>query len=174
MEADVWIDQRLLCSGDAVDDQGSLHGRTALDQTQGNRSELEVSGRTAHKTHRAAVELQVRLRRWQRIDAPVQVQAYQPAGRPSEVMDSGNRLLTPITAFVQVDGRAKQTDLVRDSAVVSVEADPRHARSDPTSLECPRASSRAFAHDVAEPVTHQEELAATERVRANSYEVVAG
>ncbi len=33
VEADVGIHQRLLCCGDAIDDQRGLDGRTALDQT---------------------------------------------------------------------------------------------------------------------------------------------
>jgi hypothetical protein len=32
VEADLGIDQRLLCCGDAIDDQGGVEGRTSLDQ----------------------------------------------------------------------------------------------------------------------------------------------
>ena len=142
MEADVGIDQRLLCCGDAIDGQRRLDGRATLDQAQGNGAELEVACRAAHETHGAPIELQLRPRSRQCIDAAVQVQPYQPARRPSEVVDPGNRLLASVTTFVQVNGNAEQADLVRDGAVIGVEADPGYAGSNPAGLERPGASSR--------------------------------
>ena len=173
VEADVGIDQRLLCCGDAIDGQWCLEWRTTLDQTEGYGAELEMACRTANETDAAPIKLQLRPRSWKRIDAAVQVQQYQPARRSSKVVDPGNRLLTPVTAFVQMDGNAEQTDLVRDGAVVGVEADPRHTGSDPTGLQRPGASSRPAAHDVFEPITRHEELSAIQRVGANSDEVIA-
>ena len=63
MEADVGIDQRLLCCCDAIDGQRSLDGRAALDQAQRNGAELEVACRTADETHAAPIELQLAPRR---------------------------------------------------------------------------------------------------------------
>jgi hypothetical protein len=47
VEADLGIDQGLLCGGDSIDGQLSLNGCAALDQTQSNGAELEVPCRAA-------------------------------------------------------------------------------------------------------------------------------
>ena len=97
--------------------------------------------RAADKTRRRAHPAPAQARSWQRIDAAVKMQAYQPARRPAKVVDPGNGFLTPVAALVQVHRNAEQADLVRDSAVVGVKADPGHAGSDPTGLEGPSAGS---------------------------------
>ena len=130
--------------------------------------------RTANETDAAPIKLQLRSRSWKCIDAAVQVQQYQPARRPSKGVDPGNRLLTAVAAFVQMNGNAEQADLVRDGAVICVEADPGYAGSNPARLERPGASSRSLAHDVLELITRHEELSATQRVGGNSDTVIAG
>ena len=112
--------------------------------------------------------------RRQRIDAAVQMHLYQSPRRPSEVVDPRNRLLTSVAAFVQVDGDAEEPDLVRNGAVIGVEADPGYARSDPASLECPGASSRTAAHDVSKSTTRHEQFSAAKRVGAYPDKVIAG
>lgn len=174
MEADVGVHQGLLCCCDAIDGQRSLDRRAALDQAQRYGAEFEVAGRAAYETHCAPIDQQLTPRNRQRIDAAVQVQLYQSPRRPSEVVDSRNRLLASVAAFVQVDGDAEEPDLIRDSAVIGVEADPGYAGSDPASLECPGASSRKTAHHVLKPITRHEQLAAAKRVGAYADKVVAG
>jgi hypothetical protein len=153
VEADIGIDQRLLRCCDALDAQGGVEGRTSLDQPEGNGPELEVAGRAAHKTHSTTIEQQLSLSGRQCVDTTVQVQANEPARRSSEVVDPGDRFLTPVTALVQVDGDVKQVDLIRNRAVVGVEADPWHTGSDPMCLESPSASSWTAVHDSSEPIT---------------------
>src|SRR4029453_10151473 len=174
VEADIGIDQRLLCCGDAIDDQGGVEWRIPLDQPQRNGPELEVTGRAAYKAHSTPVKQQFSISRRQRVDAAIQVEANQPTGRPSEVVHPGDGLLTPVAALVQMDCDTEQADLIRDGAVVGVEADPWHTGGDPMGLEGPGASSWTAVHDIAEPITCHEELAAAERVWANPDRVVAG
>ena len=133
-----------------------------------------MTGRAAHKTHSAPVQQQRSLGGRQRVSTAVQVQPYQPARRSSKVVDPGDGLLTPVTALVQVDGNAKQVNLIRDGSVVGVEADPWHTGSDPMCLESPGAGSWTAVNDISELIAWHEELAATERVRADSDKVVAG
>ena len=71
--------------------------------------------------------------------------AAVPAGAAAfRGVDPGDRLLTAITAFVQMNGNAEQADLVRDGAVVGVETDPGYAGSNPAGLERPGAGSRSW------------------------------
>ena len=62
MEADLGIDQRLLCHRNNTAIRGgngelSLDRCTALDQPQGDGAELEVPCRAADKTDRAPIQL---------------------------------------------------------------------------------------------------------------------
>jgi hypothetical protein len=174
VEADIGIDQRLLCCGDAIDDQRGVEWRIPLDQPQRNGPELEVTGRAAYKAHSTPVKQQFSISRRQRVDAAIQVEANQPTGRPSEVVHPGDGLLTPVAALVQMDCDTEQADLIRDGAVVGVEADPWHTGSDPMCLESPGAGSWTAVNDIPELIARHEELAATKRIRADSDEVVAG
>jgi hypothetical protein len=174
VKADVGIDQRFLRGGDAIDYQSGLYRCAALDQPQGNRAELEVPSRAAREANCAPIELQPCSRGWQRVDAAVQVQAYESARRSSEIVDPRDRLLTAVAAFVQVHGSPEQTDLVRNGSVVGVEADPGDTGSDPTGVQRPGASSGPAAHHVCESITRHKELSAVQRVGANPSTMITG
>ena len=83
--------------------------------------------------------------RRQDVARPVEVQEDQPTRRPAEVVHPRDRLLPAVAALVQVHGRAQPVDLVRDGAVVGLEAEPRTPRGDAQRLgrpECRRAADR--------------------------------
>ncbi len=57
--------------------------------------------------------------------AAVEVQEDQPARRLAQVVHPGDRLLAPVAALLQVDGGGDPAQLVRDGAVVGLEAEAR-------------------------------------------------
>ena len=139
MEADLGINQRLLCGRNSTAVRGGngelrLDRCAAFDQPQGDGAKLEMPCRAADKTHRTPIQLKLCARSRQGIDAAVKMQAHEAARRPAEVVDPGNGFLAAVATLVQMDGYTEQADLVRDSSVVGVKADPRHAGGNPAGL----------------------------------------
>ena len=77
---------------------------------------LRPSGPSSASRSSRAVRRQVDL-------AAVEVQEDQPARRLAQVLDPGDRLLAPVAALLQVHRRADPAQLVRDGAVVGLEAE---------------------------------------------------
>ena len=66
--------------------------------------------------------------------AAVQVQEDQPARRAAQVLYPGDRLLAAVAALLQMHRGVQPAQLVRDGAVVGLQAEPRPVRLDPQRL----------------------------------------
>ena len=113
-------------------------GDGALHHGQRDRAQLVVLDGGAEEADRAAVEQHRRARRGQLVPLAGQVQQHQPARRPAEVVHPGDRLLAAVAALVQVHRGADPADLVRDRAVVGLEAEPRAPAPRPAAPRTPR------------------------------------
>src|SRR5271165_7199066 len=87
----------------------------------------------------AVVEYQIAVGR-QLVLAAVEVQQDQPPRRVTEVVNSGDCLLTPVAALAEVDGRLDPADLMRDGPVICVEAEPGPPGRYPQRLQRPGAA----------------------------------
>ena len=150
-----------------------LERRATLDQTEGYWPELVVTCRAADETDAAPSSSSSAPGAGSASTLPSRCsRTSRRGGLPS--VDPGDRLLTAITAFVQMNGNAEQADLVRDGAVVGVETDPGYAGSNPAASSAPGAGSRSLAHDVLELTPRHDELSATQRVGGNPHTVITG
>ena len=73
------------------------------------------------------------------VDRAVEMQQHEPPRRTSEGVHPGHRLLAAVAALLEVDGSPEQAGLVRDGALVGVDADPADAGRDAQRLPGPDA-----------------------------------
>ena len=125
--------------GDRQPRRAAVLGQRALDHGQGHRPEFVVMHGRPQEAHGSPVELDRRARLGQLVRLAGQVQQHELARRLAEVVHAGHRLLPAVAALVQVHGLADEADLVRDRAVIGLEAQARAACLDAHGFEGPRA-----------------------------------
>ena len=137
----------------------------ALDQAEGDRTELVVPGRAADETDRAPVQRQRGPGRRQGVGRAVQVQPDEPPGRPAQVVHPGDGLLAAVAPLVQVHGGPEQPELVGDGPVIAVHPDPGHPGGDPTGFVRPQPGRGVLGQGRRQLVARDEDLVATQGVR---------
>src|SRR4051812_24514336 len=131
----------------AAGGQDRVQGGVPLDERERDGAVLVVPADRGEEADRASVQLERVASYRQRVTRAVEVQEHQASRRTAEVVHPGDCLLAAVAALVQVDGGPQPVDLVRDGAVVGLEAQPGPPSGDPQRLGGPGAGQRPVAHD---------------------------
>src|SRR5215203_6081002 len=164
VQPNLWIDEDFLSSRNALHDQILVGGDTALDQAEGDRTQLEVPRGPADEADLASLSQQRCACPGQGFSSAVEVQPNQAAGRATQGMNPGHGLLSAIAALVEMDRNIQHADFIRNRALVGVHTDAWHARRDPARLVRPGPGLRSRGQITVEVSARYEDLMATERI----------
>src|SRR5690554_548147 len=93
-----------------------------------------MPGGRSDNSHNLTVIGHFSTNRWKVRSRSVDVQHDESSRRAAEIVNPRHRLLTAVTALVEVDSRVQQTDFIGDRAIVRIEIETRDMCLDPERL----------------------------------------